>query len=424
MRRVISAFRLLPWTKSDPGPLVPTSGAGVPAEAIGDFLDAIYIAVEKMRDFGLRDKDIAGPIKVEAREPSERANGRYFPKDDRSVIFHPPVRGAPDWPWTIIHEVAHRVWHRVLPEESRKVWETVANSIGKPIDAHSAEMLAKMVQNKPDNYNLWFFFKKHFGKDLNLFKDWLQTRRMSDSFPSDYANADPAESFAEVAADVILGRGHAGRKMRRSSSIVRKVFLSLVEPYLDRPYLPLPIDESVLVEQQDESFLQLQVDFPVARDRIAAWVSQNLKSTDIIKLPRSPHVTLMFGADKRDIAEIQRIAADYGRPIRMSMGALNVFEHEDQDVLYIEMVGDALPDMRGELLRLPNRRAQNHSYIPHMTVAYLRKGTASKFIGTFPFRGVVMSFGLTAIDSSGIETTIPTSGNDALMREPLLLAGI
>lgn len=422
MRRVISAFRLLPWTKeSAPGPLVPTSGPGVPSEAVGDFLDAIYISVEKMRDFGFLDKDIAGPIKVVARETSERANGRYFPKDDRSVIFYPPVRGAPDWPWTIIHEVSHRVWHKVLPEESRKVWQMVSDSIGKPIDAHSAEMLAKMVQNRPDNYNLWFFFKKNFGTDLSLFKDWLQTRRMSDSFPSDYSNADPAESFAEVAADVILGRGHAGRRMRRTSSMVRKVWLSLVEPFLDRPSLPL--GESMLLEQQDENFLQLQVDFPSMRDRVAEWIRDNLRETDVIKVPRSPHVTLLSGADKRDIQQIQQIASDYGRPIRMSMGALNIFEHPDRDVLFVEMVGDALPNMRGQLLKLPNRRAQNHAYLPHMTVAYLRKGTAQRFIGTFPFRGVVMAFGLTAIDANGIETTIPTSSNTALSREPLLLAG-
>jgi 2'-5' RNA ligase len=422
MYRVISAFRLIPPIRRAPGPLVPSADSDVPAEAIGDFLDAIYIAVEKMRAFGLADKDIGGPIKVVARKPDERANGRYFPSDDRSVIFYPPVRGAPDWPWTIIHEVSHRVWNNLLPKESRKVWEMVANSIGKPIDAHAAEMLTKMVQNRPDNYNLWFFFKKHFGDDLNLFKGWLQTRRMSDAFPSDYANADPAECFAEVSADVILGRGHSGRKMRRTSSIVRKVFLSLVEPYLDRP--SLPTDESVVLEQQDENFLQLQVDFPMLRDRVADWVQKNLRPGDIVKTPRSPHVTLLTGADKRDIPQIQQIAADFGRPIRMSLGAINVFEHPEHDVLYIEMVGDALPDMRSGLMKLPNTRPQVHAYRPHMTIAYLKKGAGQRFVGTFPIKGVARSYGLTSIDSNAAETTIPTTGNDALNREPLLLAGM
>lgn len=422
MRRVISSFRLLPFTRRELGPLTPSADPDVPAEAVGDFLDAIYISVEKMRAFGLSDKDIAGPIKVVAREPSERANGRYFPKEDRSVIFHPPVRGAPDWPWTIIHEVSHRIWNKVLPEESRKVWELISNSIGKPIDAHSAEMLTKMVQNRPDNYNLWFFFQKHFGKDLNLFRDWLQTRRMSNAFPTDYSNADPAESFAEVAADVILGRGHAGRQMRRTGPIVRKVFLSLVEPYLDRPYLP--IDEALLAEQQDDQFLQLQVDFPGMRDRISAWIAENIRPSDILKTPRTPHVTLLFGADKRDMAQIQQVIADHGRPIRLSLGALNVFEHETFDVLYIEMVGDSMPSLRHRLMKLPNRRNQEHDYRPHMTVAYLKKGAGQKFIGTFPLRGVIMSFGVTAIDSTGIESTIPTSANAALSREPLLLAGM
>lgn len=423
MYRVVSAFRLLPWLRRSEGPLVPTADPDLSAEAIGDFLDAIYVAVEKMRDFGLADEDIAGPIKVVKREPSERANGRYFPSEDKSVIFYPPVRGAPDWPWTIIHEVSHRIWHKTLSKESREVWNLVSDAIGKPIDAHSAEVLAQMVQSRPDSNNLWFFFKKNFGKDLELFKDWLQTRRVSKSFPSDYANADPAESFAEVAADVILGRGHAGRKMRRTGPIVRKVFLSLLGPHLKRNSMFL--DESIVLEQQDENFLQLQADFPAVRDQLARWVEENLREQDIVKLPRSPHVTLLTGADKRDLAAIQKIAADHGRPIRMSMGALNIFDHPDYDVLYVEMVGDALPKMRSRLMKLPNRRAQTHSYIPHMTVAYVKKGTADRFVGTFPFKRVLTTYGITSIDSSGIETPIPTADNaDDLSREPLLLAGV
>jgi len=404
MRSVISAFRLLPPRVHKLGPLRPSSDGEVPTRAVGDFLDAIYIAVEKIRAFGLEDDQFGGDIEIVKREPEEKANGRYFPKEDKSVIFDPPVRGAPDVLWTIIHEVMHRVWVKHLDDEAKELWGLLCHSTGKLFDADSAMAMARVVKTKPEKSSLWFYFNKHFGDDLDKFTSWLQTRRVSDSFPSQYASADPAEAFSEVAANMILGRGHAGKEINSSGSMVRKVFLSIIGP-LRVKGRDGRIFESALLERelQDENFLQTQVDFGYLRVKIPRWVAKNISENNIIKLEHRPHATVYYGADKRDIPGIEKAIQDYGRPIRMLLGAFNIFEHEEQDVLYLELVGDALPELHKAIKRLPYSRPQTHpKYVPHLTVAYLKKGTGRKFIGVTPFRMVISARGITVVESNGI----------------------
>lgn len=423
MDRVISAFRLLMPRKHRPGPFRPGSDGVVPSDEVGSFLNAIYIATEKLRAFGLSDEDFGGEIEIVQRKEGEKANGRYLPKKDKIIVFNPPVRGAPDFPWTIVHEAMHRIWVKCLDEGTRAVWEAFCQSTGKPFDPDAADALAKMVKRRPDKSNLWFYFKKHFGDDLGLFKLWLKTRKVSDSFPSQYASADPAEAFAEVGANIVFGRGHAGREIKRSGSMVRKLFLCLVDPARHKNSAGRIFEDVALQREfQDETFLQTQVDFGYLRVQIPRWIEKNLRPEEILKVEHRPHATVYYGADKRDISNIVNIVKGYGRPIRVSMGALNVFEHEDRDVLYVELVGDSLVQLHNAISKLTHSRPQTHeNYIPHMTIAYLKKGAGKRFIGQTPFKMVISARGLTTIDAYGIEQTIKAVDEVALEREPLLL---
>lgn len=175
--------------------------------------------------------------------------------------------------------------------------------------------------------------------------------------------------------------------------------------------------------EQDENFLQTQVDFGYLRVTLPRWIRKNVSEDDILRLEHRPHATVYYGADRRDMGKIAEIVKNYGRPIRLSLGALNVFEHEDQDVLYIELVGAGLVRLHNEIAKLPFSRPQTHSrYVPHLTLAYLKKGAGRKFIGQTPFKMVISARGLTVIDANGSEQTIRAIPDEALEREPLLLA--
>lgn len=429
MHRSISLFKLIPT------PLEASCDDGVPSDEVGAFLGAVQIATDKLREFGFSDEDFGGPVRLAKRKDGEKANGRYTPKSNQIRIFTPADRGPQDFLWTIVHEVMHRIWVKNVDDDAKVLWAALCDATGKDFDPHAAEALAKTVKNQPDKSSLWFYFKKHYGEDLGVFKLWLKTLKTSDSFPSSYANADPSEAFSEVATNVILGRGHAGREMSRSGSMVRKLFLAMVGPIRHKHSLTKCLESTGagmlhedLVERamtgKDENFMQTQVDFGYLRAILPRWIDENLDFDSIIKVEHRPHATVYYGADKRDVDKIVEIVQDYGRPIRVSLGALNIFEHPERDVLYIELVGDSLVELHSKISQLTFSRPQTHpQYIPHLTLAYLKKGEGRKFIGRTPFKRVISASGLTLIDANGIERLVRTQPAEELDREPLLLAG-
>ena len=424
MNRSTPSFKLLILRT---GPLEPSAEEDVSPEDVSKFLTAVKIAADKLREFGFDDADFSGKVKLVARQSGERANGRYTPNSDLIEIFCPPDRGPPDYLWTVVHEVMHRIWVKHLDDDVKALWAGLCQATGKQFDPLAAEALARTVKRQPEKSSLWFFFNKHFGDDLGLFKLWLKTLRPSDSFPSQYANADPSEAFSEVAASVILGRGHSGKGMKRSGSMVRKLFLCMVGPLRHRDSLSKVFEDLLehSMPTKDENFLQTQVDFGYLRVQLPGWIEQNINAADILKLEHRPHATVYYGADKRDIDKLTKILQDYGRPIRVSLGVINVFEQPDSDVIYIELVGDSLVDLHNRIAALPFSRPQAHpNYVPHLTLAYVKKGAGRKLIGTTPFRRVVSARGVTLIDSVGIERVIRTQPTEDPYREPILMAGM
>jgi len=404
MHRVVAALRLLAPRPHDVGPLRISADAVVSPRAIGEFLDACLIAVQKIRGFGLKDDQFGGQIRLATRGPGELANGRYMAGSDRSFIFYPQVRGVADLLWTIVHELGHRIWHKVLTEDERILWMIILDQLGQPITPEAARALSHMASQRPNAYPMWFYFQRHFDSDAGDFQQWLLTKKFaSTELPTDYGNAAPGEAWADTFADTILGRGHAGMPLRRSGAFLKKVFISLIDRVRDRH----PMVEECLREEEDADFLQSQMDLPAVDGQIAAWVTKNLSQEDIVQLSGPAHVTIVYGLDKRDLPQIQEVGENFGRPLRIVLGKLNYFEAQQHDVLYAEAVGAGLFELRRELLALPHTRPQTHpEYIPHITIAYLKKGVARKFVENTPFRAIVARNSFTIIDSLGDRSAV------------------
>jgi 2'-5' RNA ligase len=404
MHRVVAALRLLAPKRRDVGPLRISADSGLSPLAIGEFLDACLIAVQKIRAFGLKDDQFGGQIRLAARDSEELANGRYMSGSDRSFIFYPQIRGVPDMLWTIIHELGHRVWYKVLTDDERVLWSIILESLGEPISPEAAKALAHMAIRRPGSYPMWFYFQRHFGADAGNFEKWLLTKKFaSDELPTDYGNAAPAEAWADAFADAILGRSHRGMPLRRSGAFLKRVFISIIDRVRDRH----PMTEEALLEEEDPDFLQSQVDLPALDRPIATWIGTNLDQSEIIKLPGPAHVTLVYGLDKRDLHRIQEVAENFARPVRVVVGRLNYFDAPEHDVLYAEAVGAGLVELHNELTALPHTRPQNHpEYIPHVTIAYVKKGVAKKYVETTPFRAIYTRTSFTLLDSLGDQTAI------------------
>lgn len=100
-----------------------------------------------------------------------------------------------------------------------------------------------------------------------------------------------------------------------------------------------------------------------------------------------PHVTILHGYQQLDPTPILNHVATLGS-LSFTPGELRVFENDDADVLYVACE-DAKPWSRWHRAagELPHEPSQHGGYVPHMTVAYLKKGKGKLYAGKTALKG-------------------------------------
>jgi 2'-5' RNA ligase len=88
-----------------------------------------------------------------------------------------------------------------------------------------------------------------------------------------------------------------------------------------------------------------------------------------------PHVTLLYGLHSNVTPQIIQQILDRIKFGDISLTNISIFPNSDYDVLKFDAAGEGLKEANEILMKLPNSN-DYPSYHPHMTVAYLNKGTA------------------------------------------------
>lgn len=109
-------------------------------------------------------------------------------------------------------------------------------------------------------------------------------------------------------------------------------------------------------------------------------IQNGIDESDLLKFEDQPHVTVRYGLDDVGPERVEFIAGQHRAPIRLTLGRLSLFSNAKEDVLKIEVTSTDLHAFYHHLGLLPNKKTQQ-SYIPHLTVAYLKPGTGQKYIG-------------------------------------------
>lgn len=99
-------------------------------------------------------------------------------------------------------------------------------------------------------------------------------------------------------------------------------------------------------------------------------------------LEDEPHVTALYGLDA-DVADpVKKAIAGIG-PIKAKFGKASIFSNDKYDVLKFDVDSPDLHRLNAELKKLPHS-SDFPDYQPHITVAYLKKGTGQKYAGAVP----------------------------------------
>lgn len=98
------------------------------------------------------------------------------------------------------------------------------------------------------------------------------------------------------------------------------------------------------------------------------------------------HITVLYGI-KEDMEKVIGDLLKDKEEVSAILGTTKVFENSflDYDVLYIEVMSLGIRRIRSILQKEIEYVSSPFSFTPHVTVAYLKKGTSNKYIGDNQF---------------------------------------
>lgn len=130
----------------------------------------------------------------------------------------------------------------------------------------------------------------------------------------------------------------------------------------------------------DKGCVMLYFNFPMM-DKIHNTINPNdiyeEDGDNTYGIEDEPHVTLLYGLNpKVKLNQVKEVIKDinFGQCI---LHNASLFEN-DYDVLKFDVKGDGLHKCNTELKNLPHENSYP-TYHPHMTIAYLKKGTGKKY---------------------------------------------
>lgn len=145
-------------------------------------------------------------------------------------------------------------------------------------------------------------------------------------------------------------------------------------------------------------------------DEVIRWGKDNIDKDDIVSpgLENDIHATIMYGLHGDNPESVERLIHDKFRKVGVELGLVTSFSTPEYDVLKISVFSPTLDAMHYLIERsLPNSNTFP-TYQPHITIAYLKKGTARKYIGSDFFRGKYFTTqDVTFINNKGVRHTIP-----------------
>jgi 2'-5' RNA ligase len=98
-------------------------------------------------------------------------------------------------------------------------------------------------------------------------------------------------------------------------------------------------------------------------------------------IQENPHVTILYGLHKEVTPEmVKSVFRDFTENINIEVDGIDIFENKDYDVVKFNVKADgALQELHNRLSEFPNSNSFP-DYKPHITIAYVNKGTGKKYI--------------------------------------------
>lgn len=156
---------------------------------------------------------------------------------------------------------------------------------------------------------------------------------------------------------------------------------------MDRNFSKMKIKRYIqfIKESSGYEFGCVMVDVPVSNwKEITNYIDPEDVYTgddDTHGIQEEPHVTVLYGLHKEVTPEmVKSVFRDFNDDINIEVDGIDIFENKDYDVVKFNVKPDgALQELHNRLSEFPNSNSFP-DYKPHITIAYVNKGTGKKYI--------------------------------------------
>lgn len=162
----------------------------------------------------------------------------------------------------------------------------------------------------------------------------------------------------------------------------------------------------------DYSSTQVNLESTLA-SRIMGWGESNIPDEDLYTddddkgRENNPHVTLLYGIVSQEPNEVIELLSNEKGAVKAKLGKVSLFENsDDYDVVKIGVESEDLARLHGKIADNIENESDFPEYKPHVTIAYVTRGSGNLYSGSSKFEGTEMSFDEVVFSSPDGERTL------------------
>lgn len=140
----------------------------------------------------------------------------------------------------------------------------------------------------------------------------------------------------------------------------------------------------------------LEIEGPL-RKRVIEWAKtkvpdEDIYTDDLIKgREDEPHITVKWGLEAGSKQKVAKVVKAFG-PVEAKLGQTKIFDSPPKyDVVVAEVDSDDIRRLNA-LIRKNIKNTTTYPFTPHMTLAYVKKGSGKKYAGRKDFEGEKLTF--------------------------------
>jgi len=155
-----------------------------------------------------------------------------------------------------------------------------------------------------------------------------------------------------------------------------------------------PPTRSGLRTEGAHKFSSTQVDLPPDLAQQVLAIGAAIPDEDLAADGRetAPHVMVKYGIHTTDSARVAKVLGKFG-PVTLRLGATELFESEEYDVLMVAVLSADLKALNAALSAGLEVTDTHPTYVPHVTIAYLKPGKGAKYWGNAAVAGAEAMIG-------------------------------